>query len=253
MVQSGSKARGIVYYVGGAGPLGNVGFLSVPKGMEAAGFPGYVQVVTWQGFSSAIDQVNLERNRQKGIELAGQIRDYQRRNPGAPVHIIALSAGTGITTFALESLPESARVQNVCFLGCSLSSKYDLSRALRRIEGRLFVFYSYRDRVLNDIVPYTGSVDRGDPTEGVAGLSGFRISRNATEATRRVYRKLLNIPYQREFEESGWDGGHMSSTAEGFIKWYVAPLLLEGHGRGLEAAWSPATGDRARDDDPYER
>ncbi|MFO0973698.1 MAG: hypothetical protein U1A27_09705 [Phycisphaerae bacterium] len=243
LVQDGSRSRGIAYYVGGAGPLGNVGFLSVPRGMRAAGFPGYVEVVTWQGFGSAVDQVNLSRNRQKGLDLANDIRRYHRQNPDAPIYLLALSAGTGVATFALESLPDSIRIDGACFLGCSLSSRYDLTRALRRISGRLLVYYSYNDRILNDIVPYTGTVDRADASDGVAGLAGFRISRNALPETRRQYRKLLNIPYQAEFADAGWDGGHMTSVSESFIAWYVAPCLLHGTGRGLDAAWSPANAD----------
>jgi hypothetical protein len=227
VVQDGSKARGIVYYVGGAGPVGHVGFLSVPRGMQDAGFDGYVEVFTWQGFGAAVDQINLSRNRGKAMELAEKIRRDRRQFPDAPVNIIALSAGAGIATFALEYLPENVHVHNVAFLGCSLSSRYDLTRALKRIDGRLFVFHSANDIVLTRIVPYTGTVDRGEASDGVAGLTGFRLPSRTADDTMQQYAKVLNIPYLNRFASAGYRGGHIDSTSRDFIAEYVAPLILD--------------------------
>lgn len=226
-VQDGSRSRGIIYYVGGAGQLGNVGFMSIPLGMRDAGFEGYVELVPWQGIVTAVDQINYDRNRGKGIELGESIRRSSIRYPDTPIDLIALSAGTGIATFALESLPESVRVRNVVFLGCSLSSRYDLTRALKRVKGKLYVFYSENDAVLSRIVPYTGTVDRKDSSDGVAGLDGFILPEKVDATTLRQYRKVRDIRYMPQFADVGYDGGHMSSTERGFIRRYVAPLILD--------------------------
>ncbi len=224
--QYGTRDRGITFYVGGAGPIGHVGSFDVPTGLGEGGYPGYVEVFTWQGMTHAGDQMNLGRNREKAAELASLIRRYARSYPTQEINIIALSAGTGITTFALEYLPESIRVNNVVFLGCSLSSVYDLTRALRRVSGGLYVIYSPNDRVLRDIVWYTGTVDRRDAAQGVAGMEGFRLPAQIENDTRRLYEKVHNIPYRTEFASADYEGGHTDATERAFVRRYLARLLM---------------------------
>lgn len=222
----GDKREGITYYVGGAGPIGNVGWLDVPNGLEAAGYPGYVEVFAWQGLTHAGDQINLSRNREKGAELAATIRRYKRSYPAREVNIVALSAGTGVATFALEALPEGVKVGNVVFLGCSLSSRYNLTRALKRIRGGLYVVYSDSDRILTDVVWYTGTVDRSSASEGVAGLEGFRQPSRPGPDTEMQYLKLHNVAHRSEFTDAGYKGGHTDSTSREFIRIYVAPVFM---------------------------
>ncbi len=225
-MQEGDPHHGVVFYVGGAGPVGNVGFLSVPTGLGDAGYRGRVEVFAWQGIGAAMDQVSISRNRGKAMELAQFIRRQKHAHPQAPVDVIALSAGTGIASFALGYLPEDVRVRNVVYLGCSMAARYDLTPALKRMEGRLFNFHSDSDAVLGRIVPYTGTVDRSDASEGIAGLTGFRMPAHVARDTTEQYSKVRNIPYHSRFASTGYSGGHMDSTRREFIANYVAPLLL---------------------------
>ncbi|HWL95658.1 MAG TPA: hypothetical protein VNT79_19220 [Phycisphaerae bacterium] len=222
----GDAWEGITYYVGGAGPIGNIGSFDVPGGLRDAGYDGDVRVFTWQSWLHSGDQLNLGRNREKAMELAEMIRRNRRQYPRAAVNIIALSAGTGIATFALEFLPESAAVNNVVFLSCSMSSSYDLTRALRRVRGKLYVVHSKSDGVLKNLVWYTGTIDRSAGDEGIAGLDGFRLPRSAFGETRQQYAKLVNVRYRREFRMSDYQGGHVDSTARMFVRRYVAPALM---------------------------
>lgn len=223
--QYGERSRGITFYIGGAGPIGHVGSFDVPAGLGEGGYPGYVEVFTWQGMTHAGDQINLSRNREKAAELASLIRRYARSYPAQKINIIALSAGTGIAAFALEYLPESVRVNDVVFLGCSLSSVYDMTRALKRVGGRLYVIYSPNDRVLRDVVWYTGTVDRSDAAQGVAGMEGFRLPDAVQKDTRALYEKIRNIPYRAEFAEADYEGGHTGGTSREFVRQYLAPLM----------------------------
>ncbi|HVP10403.1 MAG TPA: hypothetical protein VMV94_04350 [Phycisphaerae bacterium] len=223
---SGDKRQGITYYIGGAGPIGNVGWLDVPDGLTDAGYQGYVDVFVWQGFTHAGDQINLSRNHDKGSELATEIRQYKRSYPTREINIIALSAGTGVATFALEALPEGVKVDNVIFLGCSLSSQYNLTRALKRVRGGLYVIYSETDRILKDVVWYTGTVDRSSAASGVAGLEGFRLPSHPGPDSEMQYMKLHNVAYRPEFAEAGYKGGHIDTTSRAFICQYLAPVLM---------------------------
>lgn len=239
--QYGERAKGITFYVGGAGPIGHVGSFDVPAGLGEGGYPGYVEVFTWQGMTHAGDQMNLSRNREKAAELASLIRRYARSYPAQEINIIALSAGTGIATFALEYLPESVRVNDVVFLGCSLSSVYDMTRSLKRISGELYVIYSPTDRVLRDLVWYTGTVDRSDAAQGVAGMEGFRLPEAIQNDTRLLYEKIHNIPYRAEFAEADFEGGHTGATARRFVRRYLAPLM-RGDPKPLLGSGGGATG-----------
>ncbi len=224
---SGFGGLGICYYLGGAGPVGNIGSFDVPRGLRDAGFLGKVEVVPWQGWTHAGDQLNLSRNRDKAAELANDIRSYRRRQPDAPIHIIALSAGTGIATFALEYLPESVRVDNLVYLGCSMSSRYDMTRALRRVQGKLYVLHSPNDVILKNLVFYTGTVDRHAGSDGIAGLEGFIRPGSRYPDTAAQYQKIVNVPYRSEFRDAGYDGGHTAATNKAFVQFYLAPALMD--------------------------
>ncbi len=223
---SGDPWRGITYYVGGAGPIGNIGSFDVPGGLRDAGYSGDVRVFAWQSWLHAGDQLNIRRNREKGHELAEKIRQNRRQYPRAPINIIALSAGTGIATFALENLSLSASVNNVAFLGCSMSSRYDLTQALRRVQGRLYVLHSTSDGILKNLVWYTGTVDRASGEEGIAGLVGFELPYSASDETRRQYAKVVNVRYRSEFVLSDNKGGHTDATARLFVRRYIAPAIM---------------------------
>ena len=224
--ERGEENRGITIYLGGAGPIGHVGSWDVPRGLAEAGYEGYVEVFNWQGITHAGDQLNISRNHIKAAELAAEIRSYRRRYPGQKINIIALSAGTGIATFALEYLPEGVEVDHVVFLGCSLSANYDMTRALRRVRTGLYCLYSMHDAILKNVVWYTGTVDRSAGDEGIAGLEGFHAPRYKGKDTERLYQKLFNVPHRAEFAEFGYSGTHTDGTKQEFVRAFLGPLVL---------------------------
>lgn len=226
IAQDGDKRNGLTIYIGGAGPIGHVGSLDIPMGLQDAGYDGYVKVFPWQGLTHAGDQMNLSKNRERASELASEIRTYARDYPGKKINIIALSAGTGIAAFALEFLPERIQVQNVIFLGCSLSSHYDLTRALRRVRGGLYCVYSPTDGILKDVVWYTGTVDRNKGSDGIAGLEGFGRPSTTSPDMARQYAKVHNVAYRAEFAGSGYRGGHIDCTSRQFVANYLAGTVM---------------------------
>lgn len=224
--QEGDRSNGLTFYLGGAGPIGYVGSIDVPGGFQEAGYQGAVEVFTWQSLTHAGDQMNLSRNRSKAAELAAEIKRYRRQYPSQKINIIALSAGTGIATFALEYLPEGIQIDRAVFLGCSLSSKYDLTRALRRVRGGLYVVHSEFDPILKNVVWYTGTVDRSSAEDGIAGLVGFRLPDQKGPDTERQYAKLHNVPYRYDFSDYGYEGQHTDCTNREFIAEFIAPAVM---------------------------
>ncbi|MGD8451321.1 MAG: hypothetical protein PVJ57_05830 [Phycisphaerae bacterium] len=221
--------HGRTYYVGGAGPFGHIGTIDVPHGLRQAGYEGSLEVFGWQGLipSHLRDQIDRSRNEEQAHRLAQRVEAYLRHHPACPVNIIALSAGTGITTWALENLPDELQVNNVVFLGSSMSRDYDLRPALRHVRGRLYNFYSPDDPVLLHAVPITGSVDRRTRGINVAGLFGFAAPTGEDTPVAEVYGpRLRNMPYRKHYRDYGYDGMHTDGTSAAFVEHILAPLLL---------------------------
>jgi len=237
--------RGKVFFVGGAGPVGNVvGTFDVPRGLRAAGYPGAIETFGWQSVVGGTlrDQMDRNRNRSEARRLARRIQAYLDSHPGRSVHIVALSAGTGIATWALEALPSGYSVHTVVYLSSSLSCEYDLTEALRRIRNRLHVFYSERDPVLRYMAPVAGSVDREMFSQSIVGLRGVVIPARASPTVRGLYElRVRNHPYDEKYAQYGYFGFHADSTSAAFIEHVVAPLLLTGTDSGTPPPVAPAT------------
>jgi len=220
---------GRTYFVGGAGSVGNVvGTIDVPRGLRAAKYRGSIEVFGWQSALGGTlrDLLDRSRNESEARRLAERIERYTDEFPGRRVNIIALSAGTGIATWALEALPPKYHVGTAVFLGSALSREYDLSLALQRIDGHLYVFYSDRDPLLKYGLPLTGSVDR-ESTEA-AGLCGFALPTTASQQQQRLYADKLRLrPYRSEYRQYGYYGLHADSTSPRFVAKVICPLLSE--------------------------
>jgi len=135
---------------------------------------------------------------------------------------------------AIESLPDRYKLNNVVFLGCSLSSRYDLTGMLRHLRGSLYVYTSRSDLVLSRILPITGTVDR---TQDVAaGLYGFVAPAEVNEEGRRLYAKLVHIPWRREFIKYGYFGQHIDTVGYRFIRHEVAQRIMTPPLQGAPAA-----------------
>ncbi len=225
------RELGKTFFVGGAGPLGNVtGTMEVPRGLRKAGYRGAIEVFGWQSVIGGTlrDQMDRKRNEQQARRLAGRIRAYMDAYPGRRVNLIGLSAGTGIITWAIESLPEEYQVGTVVFLGSSLYRRYDMTRAMQRIDGHLHCFYSARDRVLRFGLPLAGTVDRKTYTSSAVGLYGLAAPADADVTLRNLYRaRLRNHAYRPEWRRYGYHGQHTDCVSPRFIAHIIGPLLNE--------------------------
>ncbi|MBN2445705.1 MAG: hypothetical protein JXO22_03210 [Phycisphaerae bacterium] len=226
----GGAEFGKTFYVGGAGPVGLVvGTESVPRGLRQAGYLGAIEVYGWQSWVGGTlrDQMDAYRNRREASRLADRITAYCDQHPGRPVNIIALSAGTGVVSWALAALPADVSVQSVVFLGSSLSREYDLAPSLAHVSGYLWSFYSPTDPILRYAVPITGSVDREFVWGGVAGLYGFAPPEDASNDVRALYKeRLRNLPWRQAYARAGYEGRHTDGVKAEFVAAHMYPLLI---------------------------
>ncbi len=212
---------GRTWYIDGAGNWG-FGVVDVPVGMERAGYRGIVTNYRWSlTLNPALDQTLRFIARASGAVLAGEITDFLKRNPNAEANIIALSAGTGVGVWAVEDLKPPYKAKNLVLVGSSLSSRYDLRKAMANLDGDIYCFYSSSDPVLQGPVRLLGTID--GTFEDSAGLVGLRGPGAAGG-------KVKNIGWSSRFVALGWTGGHADCTNARFVQAQIAPRLI-GHPR----------------------
>jgi len=211
-------ANGITFYCPGAGNF-DFGDVGIRQGLEAAGYRGQVASVLWTvSFNPAIDQ-RLGNARLGAVRLARAIEEYADRYPGRPINLIGLSAGTGVAIWALEQLKPGYMVDNVVLLASSLWYRYDVSKALRHVRGRIYNYYSPQDPVLAGPMKIFGTVD-GVFGEDGAGAVGLRPPRGAD--------RVVNIRWEPSFAAYGYTGDHLSATSPRFVEAYISKHIISG-------------------------
>jgi len=169
-----------------------------------------------------LNQVDVIGNRMAAGNIAKMIVRYQDSHPGKPVHIIGHSGGGGIAVFAAEELPPGRRIDGLILLSPSISSSYDLTKALNRCRNGVVNFYSRSDVGL--LVIGTMIAGNVDGAHGVAaGATGFKMpGPSGSQDQRAAYAKLYQI---RLSDEAADSGAHTAATRAGFVWTYVAPWL----------------------------
>jgi hypothetical protein len=205
---------GRTYYIDGAGNWG-FGLLAVPSGLHRAGYQGRVTSFSWSATLNQIFGRPVARARAR--RLAESISHYLATFPRNQVNIIALSAGTGVAVWACESLQPPANVENVILLSSSLSCDYDMREALAHIRGRVYVYCSPNDMILQGPVRVLGTIDGRYGAEP-AGLAGLRSPPDSP--------KIRNIAWSPDFEPLGWTGSHISCVSEVFVAQVLASHIV---------------------------
>ncbi len=222
--------RAYVYYLDGAGGGGVLVNWSggVRDGLLDGGYTGWGETFVWEtGLGVVADQTaDNAYKRRKASELAKKIVAYKQANPYAPVTLIGLSAGTAIAVFTLEALPPGVSVQDVVLLSGSLSSNYDFSAALERVDGKVYITTSQRDTVLGALLPLAGTANRGSGTTRTIGIEGPDCPGDLAQR-QRYHKKVVVVPWQPAFARYGNHGGHTDTVSAPFIEKYVAPLVVQ--------------------------
>jgi len=197
---------------------------SVRTGLHRAGFSAAVERFGWSSMLGPLpDHVMAGANHPKVKELAQRVIRLRRANPDGQIVLMGLSAGTGIIVNTLEKLPADVAVDYVVLLSPSVSSRHNLSGALQHVKHRLYATSSPHDTILAATV--SAGLEAGTP----AGRVGFRVPAGLDSRRRKLYSKLVNLPWQPEYVAYNWDGGHVSATDSEFIRVVIAPRIMDQH------------------------
>ncbi len=209
---------GRTYYIDGAGNWG-FGVAEVREGLTRAGYKGNIIVWQWsRTLNPALDQTLRFIPQARGYDLGQEITRYAKEYPGSRVHIIALSAGTGVAVWACEAVEPPGRVHNVILLGSSLSWKYDMRKAMKNIDGKVYVYYSPSDPILEGPVRALGTID--GTFDDSAGLRGLRVPPE-------LKGRIINIGWSSRYEAYGWTGSHTDCTSEPFVRTILSKHIVD--------------------------
>jgi pimeloyl-ACP methyl ester carboxylesterase len=227
----GDPKNGVIFILDG---IGGVLFIPVNArvAFREAGLPHATCIFDWHhGLRGEFlgDLCCLRRNRAEAARLARMIREFRRVNPGAPVHVLAYSGGTGVAVFAAERLGPRARIDTLVLCCSALSPAYPLASALRNV-GRCYAFASARDVALLGLgTTLFGTIDRRFGPS--AGLVGFRREESGARQEGASGGRFRQIWWNREMRHYGNHGNHVGSGRIAFIRDCIAPLLADGAGR----------------------
>jgi pimeloyl-ACP methyl ester carboxylesterase len=174
---------------------------------------GYSWPMFWFNMSSTPLHDVTER------QLADQIVEWRKDHPHSHIVLIAHSAGAGVVVGALARLPGPTQVGPVILLAPALSPDFDLRPALKH-TNLIHVFYNPADEFWQGWGPTIfGTYD------GVHSDAAGRISFSLAFLSPSEKARVIQHPYQTDWNNLGNHGGHFDWMAEPFVGIILKPLI----------------------------
>ncbi len=199
----------------------------IRDGLDGAGIEWAMPIESWGRpiplFGVVLNQMDIIGNRIAANSLANRIQDYQDEYPGRPVYIIGHSGGGGIAVFVAEALDDGYMVDGVIVLSGSISSAYNLEKALANTRLGIVNFYNRSDGgLLGAGTTLLGNVD-GIRGPG-AGLLGFDWPDMDDDVLKRVaYTHVYQVQLERDMILGG--DSHTAVTNPVFVSTFVSPWV----------------------------
>jgi len=234
--------RGLVVILPGIEGISTTN-LRIRRAIDDRGLNRSLQIWSWGWpvplVGMVMNQIDFLGNYANAHVVAKRIMTYQDEYPGRPVHIIGQSGGGGIAIMAAQALPADRQIDGVILLSASMSSAYDVTRALKRCRSGIVNYYNPNDAALLAIA--TTVLGNVDGIHGPsAGLIGFdEPGKFASDERKEAYRKLYQIRLT-SLMVAGRNGSHFSTSRYDFISQYVTPLLLDSNWQSVAHVWGPA-------------
>jgi len=197
----------------------------IVQGLVDAGVPYAIDIQDWTSWLGPLYSLRAElRNRRKANQIGVRISEYKYAHPDKPVFLVGQSGGGAMALWIAESMPEGQEIDGIILLVPSISPGYLVDYALSKTKRGIVNFYSSRDWFFLGVgTTITGTMD-GRHTSS-AGRLGFDIPARPQPQEKQLYDKLFQVAWHRQMSASGYTGTHLSSSAEAFIAYYVAPLI----------------------------
>jgi pimeloyl-ACP methyl ester carboxylesterase len=218
------ERTGVVFVVGGIGGIDPLQWFG-PWALSRAEVRHEVRVFEWTHGKGHLfrDLQDTRHLLAQAERLAGQVRSLKAENPGQRVYLVGHSGGAAVVLAAAERLPP-ATLERVVLLSAAVSPTFDLRDALRATRGEIVSFHSRQDRFL--LGWFTSQFGTADRVYGpAAGLDGFEPPPDLDEEGRRLYARLVQVPWRLDSLLRFRGGGHQGTTRPIFLATQVAPWL----------------------------
>jgi pimeloyl-ACP methyl ester carboxylesterase len=216
---------GVVFVVGGIGGLDPLN-LWVPLTLPHAGVPHELRNFPWTHGKGHLlrDLQDTRHLLAKAGELAEAVRAIKAADPARPVYLLGHSAGAAVSLAAAEQLPPGT-VERIVLLAAAVSPDYDLRPALRATRSEIVCFNSCCDLLFLDLgTSLFGTADRVYGPS--AGLTGFRPPADLDEEGRRLYDRVVQVPWRPDHLLQFRGGLHHSACMPLYLANFVAPWLI---------------------------
>jgi pimeloyl-ACP methyl ester carboxylesterase len=200
----------------------------IRDGMVAGGVYRALPIYSWGRpvpiAGLLLNQMDFIGNRLEGRRIARMIAAYQDNYPGRPVYLIGHSGGGGVAVFAAEAMEEDRKIDGLVLLSASISSAYDLTKAMNHCRNGILNIYSKAD--VGFLIVGTTVAGNVDGIRGpAAGAISFDKPRANDKAEKQqAYQKLYEMELTGE-AAGGLGGAHASTTRSGFVATYVVPWV----------------------------
>lgn len=222
-VHPGQYERGLVWLFPGV-EGGAARMRPAIRAFRDVGVDGAIEIHDWDRAMGLVrNLVDHKRNRRDARRIARRIEQYHGEHPNNPVDLIGYSGGGGMAVMVAEALSERIRIRNLVLVQPALSSRYNLSSAIRHVDGSLVHFSSPLDAVVLGMgTTALGTMDRVyGPSSGWLGID---LEYAAPE--RELRDKVTQITWSPSMVSSGHWGGHAQIFGYAWNRRYVAPHLL---------------------------
>jgi pimeloyl-ACP methyl ester carboxylesterase len=213
-----------VFVVGGVGGFDVVG-KAAQWALPRAGVRHEIRDFVWtHGWGQLLKDLQDTRHLlHKADQLAAAVLQVKAQDPEQPVYLVGKSGGTALVLAAAERLPPQT-LERIILLSAAVSPAFDLTPALRATRWEIVSFYSRYDQlILGWGTRQFGTADRFYGPS--AGLHGFVLPSDLSEADRACYQRLVQIPWNPAMMLYGHPGLHVGTSMPAFLAKNVAPWL----------------------------
>ena len=216
--------RGLVWMFPGVGG-GPWSLQGAYRAFRDAGVDGDIRIHEWDlpGYDILGRLQRIAENRAQAARVAGEMAAYRREHPAGRIDLVGYSAGGGIALLVAAALPDDVRLRNLILVQPAVSPTYDLTAALRHVDGRLVSFNCPSDWLTLGLgTELFGTVDR--QLTAAAGKDGFELETAVPDSALRA--KVFQRRWSPEMLWSGHIGNHVNILLYAWNRKYVAPYLL---------------------------
>jgi pimeloyl-ACP methyl ester carboxylesterase len=220
---AGELERGLVYMFPGI-EGSDWSLQEAYAGLRDAGLDRAVRVYKWpDGSNGYLNLTALERNRREARDVVAELANYRRTHATQPIDLVGYSGGGGMAVLVAEAVPNDLRLRDVVLVHAAVSPRYDLSRVMDRIDGRLVSLCADTDwLILGAGTSVFGTIDRYHGS--AAGRVGFEIEQALPDPADR--KRFVEFRWNLEEAELGEFGQHGQILMRGWNRTRVAPWLV---------------------------